>query len=277
VALIYGYTQPLNFSLNSFLSVKKWLLRKKHQIELARKRGWKGYWVCLKGTTLLFYPCDSREGRSVEAAPKHLIIVDGAIMQPIPEHPKRDYIFCLSTAFGDAYLFQAPCQVSILIQLSYADLFLNSTRHFTAPTPAPSSISFLPFVKHNRLIDGFVSVRLKNISTRRSKRASIKFRCVFFLRSLHFISRKEMSLMMRGKFLDERERKKFHVYKFFTGGADVRSFMYIISFYPCAIFITTLSAINNVYMYLCIFTGGIGELGQQHSFCLRCSICTSSR
>ncbi|XP_071747174.1 protein still life, isoform SIF type 1 isoform X11 [Lepeophtheirus salmonis] len=96
-----------------FLSVKKWLLRKKHQVELARKRGWKGYWVCLKGTTLLFYPCDSREGRSVEATPKHLIIVDGAIMQAIPEHPKRDYIFCLSTAFGDAYLFQAPCQVEL--------------------------------------------------------------------------------------------------------------------------------------------------------------------
>lgn len=119
--LIYDYFSSTNFSFrfappvqpkNSFLSVKKWLLRKKHQIELARKRGWKGYWVCLKGTTLLFYPCDSREGRSVEAAPKHLIIVDGAIMQPIPEHPKRDYIFCLSTAFGDAYLFQAPCQVS---------------------------------------------------------------------------------------------------------------------------------------------------------------------
>jgi hypothetical protein len=42
----------------------------------------------------------------VEATPKHLIIVDGAIMQAIPEHPKRDFIFCLSTAFGDAYLFQ---------------------------------------------------------------------------------------------------------------------------------------------------------------------------
>jgi hypothetical protein len=42
----------------------------------------------------------------VEATPRHLIIVDGSIMQAIPEHPKRDFIFCLSTAFGDAYLFQ---------------------------------------------------------------------------------------------------------------------------------------------------------------------------
>ena len=47
-------------------------------------------------------------------APRHLIIVDGSIMQAIPEHPKRDFIFCLSTAFGDAYLFQVSYTVANL-------------------------------------------------------------------------------------------------------------------------------------------------------------------
>lgn len=54
----------------------------------------------------------------MEAAPKHLIIVDGAIMQPIPEHPKRDYIFCLSTAFGDAYLFQVKKILILAIEIN---------------------------------------------------------------------------------------------------------------------------------------------------------------
>lgn len=35
--------------------------------------------------------------------------MDACLVQAIPEHPKRDYVFCLSTAFGDAYLLDAPC------------------------------------------------------------------------------------------------------------------------------------------------------------------------
>lgn len=103
---------------SGFLSVKKWILRKRNSIELARKRGWKGYWVELKGTMLLFYPCDTRDGRTIESKARHLIIINGAIMQPIPEHPKRDFVFCLSTALGDAYLFQAPCQEELELWVS---------------------------------------------------------------------------------------------------------------------------------------------------------------
>lgn len=120
---------------SGFLSVKKWLIRKRHALELAHKRGWKGYWVCLKGTTLLFYSVDSggnvasgaasttqpstpEQSRSASVAglsssglgelnPKHLIFVDSCLVQPVPEHPRRDNVFCLSTSFGDAYLFDA--------------------------------------------------------------------------------------------------------------------------------------------------------------------------
>lgn len=124
-----------------FLCVKKWLLRRPGQsmltsttgsslpIELARKRGWKSYWVCLKGTTLLFYQSEDGvtshpgmenllddsfgTGVPLQQRPKHLLVIDGALVQPIPEHPKRDFVFCLSTVLGDAYLFQAPCQLEL--------------------------------------------------------------------------------------------------------------------------------------------------------------------
>ena len=84
------------------------------------------YRVCLKGTTLLFYPCESKEGQSVEATPRHLIIVDGSIMQAIPEHPKRDFIFCLSTAFGDAYLFQVRIRTYIYLLAFFYERPLRS-------------------------------------------------------------------------------------------------------------------------------------------------------
>ena len=33
-------------------------------------------------------------------------VTEGSIVQSVPEHPKREHIFALSTAFGDAYLFE---------------------------------------------------------------------------------------------------------------------------------------------------------------------------
>lgn len=63
----------------------------------------------------MFYRCDCDDNKSgghvIEARPRHLIFVDACLVQAIPEHPKRDFVFCLSTAFGDAYLLDAPCLV----------------------------------------------------------------------------------------------------------------------------------------------------------------------
>lgn len=32
--------------------------------------------------------------------------VENSIVQAVPEHPKKDFVFCLSNSVGDAFLFQ---------------------------------------------------------------------------------------------------------------------------------------------------------------------------
>ncbi|KAL4232685.1 T-lymphoma invasion and metastasis-inducing protein 1 [Mactra antiquata] len=96
-----------------WLVVKNWLVQKKKKLELAPRRSWKRYWVCLKGTVLLFYDGDIDNVTVEESIPRHMLVIEGGISQAVPEHPKRDNIFSLSTAFGDAYLFQASNQTDL--------------------------------------------------------------------------------------------------------------------------------------------------------------------
>ena len=54
-------------------------------------------------------------------------VIEGGIGQAVPEHPKREFILALSTAFGDAYLFQVYfCK---LLDLTLLDTF--SSKHFS--------------------------------------------------------------------------------------------------------------------------------------------------
>ncbi|KAM5280992.1 rho guanine nucleotide exchange factor TIAM1 isoform 3-T3 [Ctenodactylus gundi] len=96
------------------LAVKNFLVHKKSKkVESAARRKWKHYWVSLKGCTLFFYESDGRSGIDHNSIPKHAVWVENSIVQAVPEHPKKDFVFCLSNSLGDAFLFQTTSQTEL--------------------------------------------------------------------------------------------------------------------------------------------------------------------
>uniref|UniRef100_A0A8D3BQ49 TIAM Rac1 associated GEF 1 n=1 Tax=Scophthalmus maximus TaxID=52904 RepID=A0A8D3BQ49_SCOMX len=96
------------------LAVKNFLVHKKNKkVEPATRRKWKHYWVSLKGCTLFLYDSDGRSGIDHNSVPKHALWVENSIVQAVPEHPKKDFVFCLSNSVGDAFLFQTSGQTEL--------------------------------------------------------------------------------------------------------------------------------------------------------------------
>ncbi|KAM3868568.1 rho guanine nucleotide exchange factor TIAM1-like [Diretmus argenteus] len=96
------------------LAVKNFLVHKKSKkVEPATRRKWKHYWVSLKGCTLFLYDTDGRSGIDHNSVPKHALWVENSIVQAVPEHPKKDFVFCLSNSVGDAFLFQTSGQTEL--------------------------------------------------------------------------------------------------------------------------------------------------------------------
>ncbi|AWO98710.1 putative T-lymphoma invasion and metastasis-inducing protein 1 [Scophthalmus maximus] len=96
------------------LAVKNFLVHKKNKkVESATRRKWKSYWVSLKGCTLFFYDTDGGSEIDNSSIPKHAVWVENSIVQAVPEHPKKDFVFCLSNSLGDAFLFQTCSQTEL--------------------------------------------------------------------------------------------------------------------------------------------------------------------
>uniref|UniRef100_A0A8C7JNI2 TIAM Rac1 associated GEF 2 n=1 Tax=Oncorhynchus kisutch TaxID=8019 RepID=A0A8C7JNI2_ONCKI len=94
-----------------WLSFKPLLtLHKDRKLEMVTRRKWKQYWVTLKGCTLLFYGKGSPEQ---ELSPRYALFAEDSIVQAVPEHPKKENVFCLSNNYGDVYLFQASNQTDM--------------------------------------------------------------------------------------------------------------------------------------------------------------------
>ncbi|XP_067335570.1 rho guanine nucleotide exchange factor TIAM2 isoform X2 [Channa argus] len=88
-------------------------LHKDRKLELVTRRRWKQYWVTLKGCTLLFYETYSKGSPEQELSPRYALLAEDSVVQAVPEHPKKENVFCLSNSYGDVYLFQASNQTDL--------------------------------------------------------------------------------------------------------------------------------------------------------------------
>ncbi|XP_039993506.1 T-lymphoma invasion and metastasis-inducing protein 2 isoform X2 [Xiphias gladius] len=88
-------------------------LHKDRKLELVTRRKWKQYWVTLKGCTLLFYETYGKGSPETELSPRYALLAEDSIVQAVPEHPKKENVFCLSNSYGDVYLFQASNQTDL--------------------------------------------------------------------------------------------------------------------------------------------------------------------
>lgn len=66
------------------------------------------------GCTLLFYETYGKASSDQEMSPCYALVVDDGIVQAVPEHPKKENVFCLSNVYGDVYLFQVSCKTWVL-------------------------------------------------------------------------------------------------------------------------------------------------------------------
>ncbi|KAF7666946.1 hypothetical protein LDENG_00087730 [Lucifuga dentata] len=88
-------------------------LHKDRKLELVTRRKWKQFWVTLKGCTLLFYETYGKGSPEQELSPRYALLAEDSIVQAVPEHPKKENVFCLSNSYGDVYLFQASNQTDL--------------------------------------------------------------------------------------------------------------------------------------------------------------------
>ncbi|KAI4883792.1 hypothetical protein NFI96_006668 [Prochilodus magdalenae] len=88
-------------------------LHKERKLELVARRRWRQYWATLKGCTLLLSEANGKGCPEQEASPRYALQAEDSIVQAVPEHPKKEHVFCLSNAYGDVYLFQAANQTDL--------------------------------------------------------------------------------------------------------------------------------------------------------------------
>lgn len=55
----------------------------------------------------MFYEAFGRSGGGeLESPPRFVLLAEDSMVQAVPEHPRREHVFCLSNSYGNVNLLQ---------------------------------------------------------------------------------------------------------------------------------------------------------------------------
>ncbi|XP_030626742.1 T-lymphoma invasion and metastasis-inducing protein 2 [Chanos chanos] len=152
-------------------------IHKERKLELVSRRKWRQYWVTLKGCMLLFYETYGKSCQEQDLAPRYALLAEDSIVQAIPEHPKKENVFCLSNAYGDVFLFQAANQpdlenwVTAIHSASASHLAKRQGKEDTLKLLKSQSRSLLQKIDMDSKMKKMAELQLSVVSDHRNRKA----------------------------------------------------------------------------------------------------------
>ncbi|KAL1254386.1 hypothetical protein QQF64_016615, partial [Cirrhinus molitorella] len=152
-------------------------LHKDRKLELVTRRKWRQYWVTLKGCTLLLGESNGKTSPEQECTPRYAVLAEDSIVQAVPEHPKKEHVFCLSNAYGDVYLFQAANQtdlenwVTAIHSASASHLAKRQGKEDTLRLLKSQSRAFLQKIDMDGKMKKMAELQLSVISDQKNRKA----------------------------------------------------------------------------------------------------------
>uniref|UniRef100_A0A914W7R1 Uncharacterized protein n=1 Tax=Plectus sambesii TaxID=2011161 RepID=A0A914W7R1_9BILA len=114
-------------SVESVVLMKRWLKADQQKIAIVDNESWQQYVIRLRGLTLCLFrvtaaamtsSSDSTSPESGRMGPPISVELLTCLVTPIPEHPRRQNVFCVSDGTGQALLLQAATSAEVDLWVS---------------------------------------------------------------------------------------------------------------------------------------------------------------
>lgn len=113
---------------------------------------------------MLFYETYGKGSPEQELSPRYALLAEDSVVQAVPEHPKKENVFCLSNSYGDVYLFQVGPWISTVWWGEKNAFWANVSCFFVFFAVIPQVATGAAWSKNAGRIDFFFSLVMTSLA-----------------------------------------------------------------------------------------------------------------